>query len=202
VRSTQVVLILAQWGRDIPCPGYRLIQSNKKRRGSHRRDRQRSESFVHCLAHSQQSSLIQNPFLLHFPKNDGPYQPGPIGPEGGRGGYGIGGSIGGGGGSGSGSGSSRLTGATAAPTRDNDVGLSFISSLSSENSLSNSRLRRIVVLSSQVGSTRHPPTDRPKPRNQGKAGSSGLPLSTSSRPIATLKSPTPNMICKRGISVA
>jgi hypothetical protein len=132
---------------------------------------QRSESFVHCFAHSQQRSLIRNPFLLHFPKNDGPYQPGPIGPEGGRGGYGIGGSVGGGGGSGSGSGSSRLTGDTAAPTRDNDVGLSFISSLSSENSLSNSLLRRMVVHSSRMGSTRHPSTDRPKPRNQGKAGS-------------------------------
>src|SRR5580704_10139301 len=87
--------------------------------------------------------------LLPFQRDES-YQPGPIGPEGGRGGYGIGGSFGGGGGSGSGSGSSRLTTDTAAPTSDNDVGLNFISSFSSENSLSKSRLLRIVVHSSQT----------------------------------------------------
>jgi hypothetical protein len=88
--------------------------------------------------------------------------PGPIGPDGGRGGYGIGGSVGGGAGSGSGSGSSTQTDDTAAATGDSEVGLSLISIRSSKNSLQNALLVRIVVHSfRRMGSTRPVSTDRP-----------------------------------------
>jgi hypothetical protein len=134
-RNTQVFLTLAQSVRDIPCPGYH---------GLGKVYNEAEESFVD----NHQSSLIRNEPNRSLCDNDWVDQPGPIGPEGGSGGYGIGGSFGGGGGSGLGSGSSRLTCDIAAPTTDNDDGLSFISSLSSENSLLKIVLWRIVFYSS------------------------------------------------------